>query len=67
VEVFLRFLQKEYQWSPNSVKEVVNKLSKGDVTTVWLLAAYWENVQALLPFGMQKMVAKELRSRNMIL
>ena len=67
VDVFLRFLQKEYQWGTSSVKlVVVNKLSKDDVTSVRLLAPCWRDVQAYFSFGMRKMVEKELRNRGMI-
>ena len=66
VEVFLRLLQKEYQWGTNSLKDVLNKLSKDDVTNVKLLAMCWSDVQAYFPFGMRKMVEKELKNRNMI-
>ena len=66
VQVFLRFLQNEYEWSSNSVKAVVNKLSKVDVTTVSLLPMCWRDVQAHFPFGMRRMVEKELKNRNMI-
>lgn len=31
VEVFLRFLQKEYQWSTNSVKTISSQLAKDDI------------------------------------
>ena len=66
VEVFLRLLQKQYQWSTNSLKEVLNKLSKDDVTSVKLLSMCWRDVQDKFPFGMKKMVEKELRNRGMI-
>lgn len=66
VDVFLRFLQKEYQWSSGSVKTVVNQLSKDDVTSVKLLATCWEDVQGHFSFGMKKMVEKELRNRGLI-
>lgn len=48
------------------MKEVVNNLSKVDVTTVSLLTTCWSDVQAHFPFGMKKMVEKELKNRNMI-
>ena len=66
VEVFLRLLQKEYQWSTNSLKEVLKKLNKDDVTSVKLLASCWSDVQAYFPLGIKRMVEKELRQRNMI-
>ena len=64
--MFLRFLQNEYQWGSNSVKAVLNELSKADVTCVSLLAMCWSDVQAHFPFGMRRMVEKELKNRNMI-
>ena len=64
--MFLRFLQNEYQWGSNSVKAVLNELSKNDVTSVGLLAMCWSDVQAHFPFGMRRMVEKELKNRNMI-
>ena len=66
VDVFLRFLQKDYQWSSDSVKEVVKKLSEEDVTSVGLLAKCWGDVQAHFTVGMKKVVEKELRNRGMI-
>ena len=66
MEVFLRFLQKKYQCSSNSVKEVVKKLSEDDVTSVRLLAECWRDVQAHFTVGMKTMVEKELRNRGMI-
>ena len=69
VEVFLRHLQNEHKgnhWSTSSLKEVLNKLTKDDVTSVRLLAMCWSDVQAHFPLGMKKTVEKELRSRNMI-
>lgn len=48
------------------MKAVVNNLSKVDVTTVSLLATCWSDVQAHFPFGMKKMVEKELENRNLI-
>ena len=69
VEVFLRHLQNEHKgnhWSTSSLKEVLNKLTKDDVTSVRLLAMCWSDVQAHFPLGMKKTVEKELKSRNMI-
>ena len=69
VEVFLRHLQSEHKgnhWSTNSLKEVTNKLTKDDVTNVWLLAMSWSDMQAHFPMGMKTTVEKELKSRNMI-
>ena len=66
MQVFLRFLQNEYQWSPNEVKEVFKKLSKDDVTTISLLGVCWNDVQAHFPNGMRRVVEKELKRRNMI-
>ena len=66
VEVFLRLLQKDYQWSTNGLKEVLKKLFKDDVTSVKLLASCWSDVQAHFPLGMKGMVENELRRRNMI-
>ena len=69
VEVFLRHLQNEHKgnhWSTSSLKEVLNKLTKDDVTNVRLLAMCWSDVQAHFPLGMKKTVEKELKSRNMI-
>ncbi|XP_068685963.1 uncharacterized protein [Montipora foliosa] len=66
VEVFLRFLQKEYQWSSNSVREAVNKLSKDDVTTVKLLAMCWKEVRNYFVVGMRAMIEKELKNRGLI-
>ena len=66
MQVFLRFLQNEYQWSPNEVKEVFKKLSKDDVTTISLLGMCWNDVQAHFPNGMRRVVEKELKRRNMI-
>lgn len=66
VEVFLRQLQKEYQWSSNSVREVVAKLSKDDVTSVSLLAECWKDVKNHFVFGMRAMVEKELKNRGLI-
>ena len=48
------------------MKEVLNKLTKDDVTSVRLLAMCWSDVQAHFPLGMKKTVEKELKSRNMI-
>ena len=69
VEVFLRHLQNEHKgnhWSTSSLKEVLNKLTKDDVTSVRLLAMCWSDVQAHFPLGMKTTVEKELKSRNMI-
>ena len=66
VEVFLRLLQKDYQWSTNGLKEVLNKLSKDDVISVKLLARCRSDVQTHFPLGMKRIVEKELRRRNMI-
>ena len=66
VEVFLRFLQKEYQWSTNSVKAISSRLSKDDITSVRLLAMCWKEAQDSFPIGMRKMIEKELRKRNMV-
>ena len=69
VEVFLRHLQNERKgnhWSASSLKEVLNKLTKDDVTSVRLLAMCWSDVQAHFPLVMKKTVEKELRSRSMI-
>ena len=65
MEDFLRLLQKKYQWSPKSLREVLNKLSKDDVTSVKLLSMCWLDVQSYFPFGMKKMVEKELINRGM--
>ncbi|XP_068732112.1 inner centromere protein A-like [Montipora capricornis] len=66
VEVFLRFLQKEYQWSSNSVREAVSKLSRDDVTTVKLLAMCWKDVRNYFVVGMRAMIEKELKNRGLI-
>lgn len=66
VEVFLRFLQKEYQWSTNSVKTISSQLAKDDITSVRLLAMCWKDAQERFPIGMRKMIDKELRKRDMI-
>ena len=66
VEVFLRFLQKEYQWSTNSVKTISSQLAKDDITSVRLLAMCWRGMQERFPIGMRKMIDKELRKRDMI-
>ncbi len=66
VEVFLRFLQKEYQWSTNSVMTISTKLAGYDITSVWLLAMCWRYAQEHFPIGMRKMIEKELRKRGMI-
>ena len=66
VEVFLRFLQKEYQWSTNSVKTISSQLAKDDITSVRLLAMCWKETQERFPIGMRKMIDKELRKRDMI-
>jgi len=66
VEVFLRFLQKEYQWSTNSVKTISSQLAKDDITSVRLLAMCWKEAQERFPIGMRKMIDKELRKRDMI-
>lgn len=66
VEVFLRFLQKEYQWSTNSVKAISSQLAKDDITSVRLLAMCWKEAQERFPIGMRKMIDKELRKRDMI-
>ena len=69
VEVFLCNLGKEHMqnhWSTSSSKEVLNKLTKDDVTNVRLLAMCWSDVQAHFPLGMKKTAEKELKSRNMI-
>jgi len=66
VEVFLRFLQKEYQWSTNSVKAISSRLSKDDITSVRLLAMCWKEAQDSFPIGMRKMIEKELKKRNMV-
>ena len=69
VEVFLRHLGKEHienHWNARSSKEVLNKLTKDDVTNVRLLAMCWSDVEAHFPLGMKKTVEKELKSRNMI-
>lgn len=65
VEVFLRFLQKEYQWSTNSIKMASSKLAKDDITTVKLLATTWSEVQRHFPSGMSRMIEKELKKRDM--
>ena len=44
----------------------MKKLSKDDVTSVWLLATCWKDVHAHFTRGMKKMVEKELRNRGMI-
>ncbi|KAL9963921.1 hypothetical protein ACROYT_G027477 [Oculina patagonica] len=66
VEVFLRFLQKEYQWSTNSVKTISSKLAGDDITSVRLLSMCWRDSQTHFPIGMRKMIDKELRKRGMI-
>lgn len=66
VEVFLRFLQKEYQWSTNSVKTISSQLAKDDITSVGLLAMCWKEAQERFPIGMRRMIDKELRKRDMI-
>ena len=66
VEVFLRFLQKEYQWSTTSVKTISSRLAKDDITSVRLLAMCWKEAQDSFPIGMRKMIEKELRKRNMV-
>lgn len=66
VEVFLRFLQKEYQWSTNSVKTISSQLAKDDITSVKLLAVCWKEAQERFPIGMRKMIDKELRKLDMI-
>ncbi|PFX15719.1 uncharacterized protein LOC111343207 [Stylophora pistillata] len=66
VEVFLRFLQKEYQWSTNSIKVALSKLAKDDITTVKVLAMTWGEVRQHFPTGMSRMIEKELRKRDMI-
>ena len=66
MEVFLRFLQKEYQWGNNSVREAVSKLSKDDVTTVKLLAMCWKDVRNYFVLGMRAMIEKELKNRGLI-
>ena len=66
VEVFLRFLQKEYQWSTNSIIAASSKLAKDDITSVKLLAMSWSEVRQNFPAGMSRMIEKELRKRGMI-
>lgn len=66
VEVFLCFLQKEYQWSTNSVKTISSQLAKDDITSVGLLAMCWKEAQERFPIGMRRMIDKELRKRDMI-
>ena len=66
VEVFLRFLQKEYQWATNSIKTVSSQLAKDDITSVKLLAMCWSDVRKRFPAGMSRMIEKELRKRDMI-
>ena len=66
VEVFLRFLQKEYQWSTNSIMAASSKLAKDDITSVKLLAMSWSEVRHHFPVGMSRMIEKELRKRGMI-
>ena len=66
VEVFLRFLQKEYQWSTNSIMTASSKLAKDDITSVKLLAMSWSEVRHHFPAGMSRMIEKELRKRGMI-
>ena len=56
----------ENHWNARSSKEVLNKLTKDDVTNVRLLAMCWSVVEAHFPLGMKKTVEKELKSRNMI-
>lgn len=66
MEVFLRFLQKEYQWSSNSVKKISSQLAGDDITSVRLLAMCWRDAQERFPIGMRRMIEKELRKREMI-
>ena len=66
VEVFLRFLQKEYQWSTNSIMAASSKLAKDDITSVKLLAMSWSEVRHHFSVGMSRMIEKELRKRGMI-
>lgn len=66
VEVFLRFLQKEYQWSTNSIMTASSKLAKDDITSVKLLAMSWSEVRQYFPAGMSRMIEKELKKRGMI-
>ena len=66
MQVFLRFLQNEYQWSTNGMTEVLKKLSKDDINTISALGMCWNDVQAHFPTGMRRMVEKELKRRNMI-
>ena len=54
VEVFLRHLGKEHMenhWIASSSKEVLNKLTKDDVTNVRLLAMCWSWCAGALSFG----------------
>ncbi|KAJ7392864.1 hypothetical protein OS493_010525 [Desmophyllum pertusum] len=66
VEMFLRFLQKEYQWSTISVKTASSQLANDDITSVRLLAMCWNTAKERFPIGMKKMIEKELRKRGMI-
>ena len=56
MEVFLRFLQKEYQWSTNSITTASSKLAKDDITSVKLLAMSWSEVRQHFPAGMSRMI-----------
>ena len=66
MEAFLRFFQKEYQWSKNSVKMISSQLAKDDITSVRLLAVCWKEAQERFPIGMRKIIDKELRKQGMI-
>ena len=41
----------ENHWNARSSKEVLNKLTKDDVTNVRLLAMCWSDVEAHFPLG----------------
>ncbi|KAJ7376903.1 hypothetical protein OS493_031783 [Desmophyllum pertusum] len=66
VEIFPRFLQKEYQWSTINAKTASSQLANDDITSVKLLAMCWKTAQERFPIGMKKMIEKELRKRGMI-
>ena len=66
VEVFLRFLQKEYRWDTTNIVRISHQLVKDDVTTVNLLAKCWSHVQHFFPGGMSRVIEKELRKRGML-
>ncbi|KAJ7392868.1 hypothetical protein OS493_010529 [Desmophyllum pertusum] len=67
VEMFLRFLQKEYQWSTISVKTASSQLANDDITSVRLMAMCWRTAQERFPIDMKKIIEIELRKRGMIL